>query len=77
MTNLKIKYIAAESMKIAINNTCIDFTEIESGTMLPKFVAVDDAVEGGDSTVELHGFCDENSRIIITNVILRTKRLQK
>ena len=51
--------------------TCIDFTEVESGETLTKFVAVDKGEEGGDRAVEIHGFYDAGGKLYITNEIIR------
>lgn len=45
---------------------CIDWDKIESGAVLTKFVAIDKG-EGGDFTVELHGFFDTTGKVYITD----------
>lgn len=48
----------------------VDWKKIASGTVLTKFVAVDEGTYEGDATVEIHGFRDAEGRFYITDEIV-------
>lgn len=49
----------------------VDWTEIEHGETLRKFVAYDKSAIDHDFSVELHGFIDECGNMYITNEIVK------
>ncbi len=51
----------------------IDWTELEPGETLTKFVAVDTAASDRDMTVELHGFFSERGKFYITDEIIKSR----
>ncbi len=54
----------------------IDWTAIEAGTTLTKFIAVDRGAPEGDYSVELHGLVDKNGNILIVESKVLQKELE-
>lgn len=52
----------------------IRWDEIESGTKLTKFIAVDEAKRDGDRTVTLHGFYTDSGEVLITDEIIELRQ---
>jgi hypothetical protein len=50
----------------------LDFTAIDAGEILTKFIAKDESAE--DYTVELHGFFDERGNFYITDEIVSKRK---
>lgn len=53
------------------NLKSLDFTKIESGTKLTKFIAIYESV--ADYTAELHGLVSEHGEFFITDEIIKPK----
>lgn len=51
----------------------IRWEEIESGTKLTKFIAIDEAKQDGDRTVTLHGFYTDSGEVLITDEIIELR----
>lgn len=53
----------------------IDWTELEHGERLVKFIATDEG--GPDFAIQLHGFVDERGNFYITDEIVRKPEDEK
>lgn len=54
-------------MKCWIKRVEDAFESLQHGETLTKFIAWDKGRDGGDFTVEIHGFVDEQGQLIITH----------